>query len=585
METLEKRGAAASHRGMSPSILAAAALVVVAVLLYYPCLRGSFIYFDAFEIQGNPAVTNSALWAQNFTHSARSALAGRGYYYRPFYFLSYWLVYRFAGPQPLAFHLLQLLLFAGTALLLFRVGFALLRDRTVAFAGAILWTLHPAHVEAVAWISSLCDVGCTLFYFLAFWLFLRAEAVEPKTMRRHLPAAIAFLGALFFKEMAFSFLLLLLAYGFFFGTRESWRTRTARWLPYVLVFCAYLLIRISVLGRVTVGGSPWNISRSLVMRSLILLGEHTRIFFWPAHLTYGCTTGLEGGSLFPWPLLTLAGLGLIFANRKRWPALGFLSFWWPLTLAPALDIRQITFPYAADRFSYLPSAGLCLAISYFLFHLVPRRFPTLRPSRFAVPVTAAVSLVWCLEASRTIPQWHSEEAFSTFSIQQSPRVPIFHFIRAKVLATQSGDLEGAVGELETTLRLSESAPEVWAAVAHDAYMGLANIAVRKGRLGEAVNLYEQAAAKMPANSLAYREIASLYFRQENFPKMAEYLSEVVRRDPLDLEAQFNLGVCWLKMRKYSDAARQFRVVASLDPDFPHIGEAEAQSDVSGRNNK
>jgi len=555
----------------------AAALVVVALLLYYPCLRGSFIYFDSFEIQGNPAVTNSALWLQNFTHAARTALAGRGYYYRPFYFLSYWLVYRFAGPQPFAFHLLQLLLFAVTAVLLYGLGLALLGDQTAAFVGALLWTVHPAHVEAVAWISSLCDVGCTLFYFLAFWLFLRAEKTEPKKIRRHLPAAAAFLAALLFKEMAFSFPLLLLTYWFFLGGSESWRTRTSRWLPYVLVFCGYMLVRISVLGRVTAGGSPWNVSGSVVMRSLILLGEHTRIFFWPAHLTYGRTAGLEGGSLFPWPLLTLAGSGLIFANRKRLPALAFLTFWWVITLTPSLDIRQITFPYAADRFSYLPSAGLCLAISYFLGDVLPRRFPRLRPSRLAVPVAAAVALVWSLQTTRTIPHWRSEEAFSVFSIEQSPRVPTFHAIRGRVLATQSGDLEGATKEFETALRLSESAPEVWPAVAHDAYMGLANIAVRKGQSEEAVRLYEQAAAKMPANSLAYREIAALYLREGNFPKMAEYLSEAVKRDPLDLEAQFNLGVCWLKMRRYAEAARQFRAVASVDATFPHIGEAEAQA--------
>src|ERR1039458_5810261 len=163
-----------------PALLAAAVLMAAAFLLYYPALRGDFVYFDSFEIQGNPSVTTAALWARNFTYSARTALAGRGHYYRPFYFLSYWLVYRFAGPQPLAFPLLQIFLFAVSAWLLFRLGAELLGNETAALAGALLWVAHPAHVEAVAWISSLCDVGCALFYFLAFWLFLRAEKTAPR---------------------------------------------------------------------------------------------------------------------------------------------------------------------------------------------------------------------------------------------------------------------------------------------------------------------------------------------------------------------------------------------------------------------
>jgi len=130
--------------------VAAVVLTAAVVLLYHPALRGSFVYFDSFEIEGNPSVTSPALWLQNFTYSARTALAGRGHYYRPFYFLSYWLVYRIAGPQPFAFHLFQVFLFAVTAWLLFRLGRELLGDETAALAGALLWVSHPAHVEAVA---------------------------------------------------------------------------------------------------------------------------------------------------------------------------------------------------------------------------------------------------------------------------------------------------------------------------------------------------------------------------------------------------------------------------------------------------
>jgi len=139
----------------SPTFVMPAILVVVALLLYAPALGGSFVYFDRFEIQGNPAVTTPTLWLQNFTYSAGNTLAGRGYYYRPLYFLPYGLVYYFAGPQPLAFHLLQLIFFAATVWMFFRVGCELFDDTGLAFAGTLLWAMHPAHVEAVAWISSL----------------------------------------------------------------------------------------------------------------------------------------------------------------------------------------------------------------------------------------------------------------------------------------------------------------------------------------------------------------------------------------------------------------------------------------------
>lgn len=565
--------------------MAAVVLTAAVVLLYHPALRGSFVYFDSFEIEGNPSVTSPALWLQNFTYSARTALAGRGHYYRPFYFLSYWLVYRIAGPQPFAFHLFQVFLFAVTAWLLFRLGRELLGDETAALAGALLWVSHPAHVEAVAWISSLCDVGCALFYVLAFGLFLRAERSAPGRLRPHLPAAAAFLAALLFKEMAYSFPILLLAYWFFLAPAESWKTRGLRWIPYMVVFGGYLMLRMSVLGGVTTAGSPWNVSRSVVAQSLILLTEHTKIFLWPTHLAYGRTTGLEGGSLFPGPLIMVSALVLVLAIRKRAPKFAFLVFFWVVTLSTALDIRQITFPYLADRFSYLPSAGLCLAVSYVLFDLLPRSFPSLRPSWFALPLTGIIAFFWAIQTSRAITHWRNEEAFSTYSMQESPSIPIFHNIRGRVLATQTGDLQGATKEFETALRLSGSAPELWVAAAHDAYMGLANVALQQDRLEEAARMYENAAAKMPANTAAYKQLATLYVRQNEFPKVAAYLSDVVRLDPQDVEAQFNLGVCWLKMERYSDAARQFRTVESVNPSFPHIAEAEAQAMLGQKGQK
>jgi predicted Zn-dependent protease len=286
---------------------------------------------------------------------------------------------------------------------------------------------------------------------------------------------------------------------------------------------------------------------------------------------------LYGGSLFPWPILALVGLGFAFAYRKREPLIAFLMFWWPVALAPCLDIRQITFPYVADRFSYLPSAGLCLAASYLLFHWLPQRFPTLRPSHFGIPVTVVVVLLWAVQTSRTIPHWRNEEVFSAYSIRESPTVPIFHAVRGRVLATERGDIDGAMEEYETALRLSTSAPEVWRAVAHDAYMGLANIARVKGQVDEAVREYERAAAKMPANSHAYKELASLYFQQGNLTKVAENLSQVVKLDPQDIQAQFNLGVSWLKLGKFREAAEQFSAVSAASPDFPNVREAEAQA--------
>jgi tetratricopeptide (TPR) repeat protein len=206
----------------------------------------------------------------------------------------------------------------------------------------------------------------------------------------------------------------------------------------------------------------------------------------------------------------------------------------------------------------------------------------LRRSHFGISVIVAVALLWVLQTSRTIPHWGNENVFSAYSIRESPTVPIFHAVKGRFLVTERGDLDGAVKEFETAVRLSASAPEVWPAVAHDAYMGLANIARMKGQFDEAGLDYERAAAKMPANSLAYKELASLYLQRGNLTKVEEFLMQVVKLDPLDIQAQFNLGVCWLRLGKYREAAKQFSAVGTVRPDFPNVREAEAQAREGAR---
>ena len=95
--------------------------------------------------------------------------------YRPLQFITYWALYRLAGPNPVIFHLASCSFMPPPVWLVFRLACDLLPNTLAAFAGSLLWALHPLHVETVAWISALPDLGAAFFYLLGFLLFVRAE--------------------------------------------------------------------------------------------------------------------------------------------------------------------------------------------------------------------------------------------------------------------------------------------------------------------------------------------------------------------------------------------------------------------------
>jgi len=205
------------HRGVC-----AALLFLLAFTVYSGTLSNGFVFDDSPLIVENPFILNPHFWRHIFTGDAWAFQGGHSsFFYRPLQFAIYWLIYRLAGADPVPFHLLSLTLYAATGWLVYRLGRELLRSDTAALLGAILWLVHPLHVEAVAWISALPDLGAGFFYLLAFLLFCNAETAGQGKLGKHVLAALAFLVALFFKEMALSFPLMALAYWFFSPIRKN----------------------------------------------------------------------------------------------------------------------------------------------------------------------------------------------------------------------------------------------------------------------------------------------------------------------------------------------------------------------------
>jgi hypothetical protein len=253
--------------------------------------------------------------------------------------------------------------YMATGLVVFQIGREILGNDLAAFAGSLLWLLHPLHVEAVAWIGSVPEMGCGFFYLLAFRLFLRAEKAGSWRVARHTLAVLAYLPALFFKEAAFSFPLLLIAYWFFFSDAvETWRRRAACWAMYAGAAVIYSAARVAALGHFSGARHLWKIRPKVIAAALGLLGQHARLFFWPVHLNVFHTFDPGPTLRSPWSWLTLLILVAAGALRKRRTVLGFLIVWWLVTFLPCLDVRHLSFPLLAERFSHLPSVGICLGL-------------------------------------------------------------------------------------------------------------------------------------------------------------------------------------------------------------------------------
>src|SRR6267143_4782751 len=195
-------------------------LVMATLALYVGDLRlGFFAVDDPQYVVENP-------WIRGITFENLRHILTTPYFanYSPLHLLSYILDYVFAGPNAFAFHLSSNLWGGLVAGFVFLLALALTGSRLVAVAAAALFIVHPAHVEAIAWISSRKDLVAAAFALPSLLAYLCYRRGWPTARRWYVASLVLFLLALAGKLSVATFPAVLLAHDLFIERRPLKRS-------------------------------------------------------------------------------------------------------------------------------------------------------------------------------------------------------------------------------------------------------------------------------------------------------------------------------------------------------------------------
>ncbi|HUB66458.1 MAG TPA: hypothetical protein VL981_03115 [Candidatus Methylacidiphilales bacterium] len=141
------------------------ALVLAVILTYIPVWWAGFVWDDEGFIVRNPCIVGPLGLKEIWTTSAADIC--------PLTLTTVWVEHALWGLNPLPYHLVNVLLHAACAVLLWRVLLSLQVPGSGAWLGAALWALHPVQVESVAWITEIKNTQSGLFFLLSILFFVK----------------------------------------------------------------------------------------------------------------------------------------------------------------------------------------------------------------------------------------------------------------------------------------------------------------------------------------------------------------------------------------------------------------------------
>ena len=356
--------------------------------LYAGDLRLGFFRID------DPQYVLGNAWIQGVTWEHTKQILSNPYYlnYSPLHLFSYMLDHAIAGLNAYAFHLSSNLWAGIVASFVYLVGLALTRHRLTAIAAAILFVVHPVHVEAVAWISSRKDLVATAFVLPAFLAYLKYR--KRGAFGWYLTSLLLFLLALLGKLSVVTFPAVLLIFDLFIERRPVKQSIIDK-LPFAFLGA---VVALAVQHAQPVTGTHPDISgrAASFLQAIWLLAGFGNYVLYRVSPANGTGLTQVAGALF---LLALFMLPLLL--RKRYPLVTLLIYWILFTYLPT-QVLAFSYP-VADRYLFLPSVGAVILIASLVFKATDY-LPRWNVAA-AATIVAVVSLLWLSKTVDYLSEW------------------------------------------------------------------------------------------------------------------------------------------------------------------------------------
>ena len=557
-----------SVRALPPRFLGAL-LLLAAFIAYLPAINAGFIWDDDLLLTANPQMQNG--------HGLADIWLGRNSCeYTPLALTTFWVEHLLWQNTPLGYHVVNIVLHAIAAVLLWRTLLALRIPG--AWLAAMLFTIHPVNVASVAWVAERKNTLSAALFFGSLLLFVTGQKRDDR--KRLVASAGLFLLAGLSKGAVVGLPLVLAGMVWWMNGRLT-RRDLLRLGPFALISIFIGVVTMHFQATAT----DYRLDASRFVFRLARAGTVPWLYLRELFLPSGLSPlsplwrpDLRSPLTYLPAILFLSVLAILLWKRHPWSKpLLLASGYYLCMLLPVLGIVWMTLQQqgaSADWWQYLAAPGMFAAIAA-SFVLVARGGGS-RALWLAGSLGAAICLL-LVQTWRQCAIYQSMESYCEAVLSENPRAWALQNNLGIVLK-QRGQFGPAASCYRAALQDNPRYLQ--------AHNNLGNVLQAQGKWHEAELEFEAALQLDPRNSEVWANLSQTYFLEGKIGNALAANAESIKADPANPERYLQFGIKLAANKQFDKAIICFQNALVLNPDNPRVMLELARTlTLAGRNDE